>query len=184
MRKLIQPRAAQGAGSVSVYHDWKAVTYHYANMYIYIYMQFEEAHQALPLYTIDEISNKCTFYHRNVQIQFKILCGIFRLHDVLCPAFLVGLWGHDVWDICHPSPVGCLAGFLVWPIFPCCLSSESLAISSISVAYFISVKIPRRFIRTLIFISLVRSCLVCVLALWFALSFLALLVVSRHIVLV
>ena len=24
MRKLIQPRAAQGAGSVSVYHDWKA----------------------------------------------------------------------------------------------------------------------------------------------------------------
>ena len=31
MRKLIQPRAAQGAGSVNVYHDWKAVTYHYAN---------------------------------------------------------------------------------------------------------------------------------------------------------
>ena len=31
MRKLIQPGAAQGAGSVSVDHDWKAVTYHYAN---------------------------------------------------------------------------------------------------------------------------------------------------------
>ena len=31
MRKLIQPRDAQGAGSVSAYHDWKAVTYYYAN---------------------------------------------------------------------------------------------------------------------------------------------------------
>ena len=30
MRKLIQPRAAQAARSVSVYRDWKEVTYHYA----------------------------------------------------------------------------------------------------------------------------------------------------------
>ena len=31
MHKLIQPKAAQAAESVSVNHDWKTVSYRYAN---------------------------------------------------------------------------------------------------------------------------------------------------------